>query len=1554
MKQTADPPRTPSTSLPSASWFPFRLGASAAWVRHPVSLPLLILLLGSALTAALVRMEAMHQAERLQIHFDDEVESLVDNIERRFQLVSNGLGGTRGMYAAIDPVRRAQFAAYVAERRLDVDIPGVRGFGFIERVPRKQLAAFVQRERADAAPDFELKTSGNAEDLYVIKLIEPLARNREARGLDVGAEAVRREAVERAVRTGTTSLSAAIRLAQDGQARPGFLYLAPVYRPGMPLATEAQRFAALRGLVYAPIVMEELMQPGLQNLRNTGLDFQILETGPQGESTTLFSSQASDASLNRQPRLTSLKPLLIGGRPLTLRANTLPALEGSINTGVLIGSGIGGFALSGLLAWVVWLLASARQRAQRLAGQMTVELERLARVARHTTDAVIITDPQGRMTWVNEAYTRISGYSMQESLGHKPGRLLQSPKTDPETVARLARYLRALEPCRVEILNRHKDGHEYWLDLEIQPVYDEAGQLTGFMAVERDITERLSREKALQRALSDNEQLMRAIDEFAIVSMTDRQGRITQVNAFFENISGYSREELIGQNHRILKSGVQDEDLWPRVWATLIEGRIWRGEVCNRAKDGHLYWVDTLIMPFTDAAGVVEHYISIRTDVTALRQAVTDLRHGNELMRTIIENIPCGLSVVDSELNIPIYNSLFLSLLDVPPALLERPPLSFESIIRLNAQRGEYGPQGDTTVDILLQRARNPQPHQFRRERPDGSILEVRGANLPGGGFVTTYTDVTTEHRSKQELEEYKRILHSAMDALDEAFVIYDQDDRLLYCNEKYRALYETSADLIVPGARFEDIVRTGAERGQYPEAIGRIDEWVAERLVAHRRHRQFVVQRLDDGRWLRILEARTPDGYHVGFRIDITELKQAVEAAETASQAKGEFLANMSHEIRTPLNAVLGMLQLLQGTELDPRQRDYAAKTEGAARSLLGLLNDILDYSKVEAGKMVLDPHPFALDQLLRELSVILSANLDSRPLEVLFDIDPDTPPQLVGDALRLKQILINLAGNAIKFTERGEVVLSIRVQARTADAVRLRLAVRDSGIGIAPEHQARIFEGFTQAESSTTRRFGGTGLGLAISQRLVAMMGGRLELQSTAGQGSTFFFSLDLPLPAAPAQQLAAPVPSRAQPWLGRSGGTPPRVLVVDDNPVARQLLAGMGRTLGWTVEETGDGEVAWQMLQQAAAQGQSYQACFVDAQMSGMGGRTLCRAIRQSCGSGSQAPLLFLVGACAQDLPSVRSAAEREGVDGFLLKPLTASMLLDAVVDAAAGGTQPPANAPTPRGLTGKRLLLVEDNPINQQVAAELLQAQGAQVQIAGNGREGVDAVAAAQAAGRLFDAVLMDVQMPVMDGLTAAGLIRTELRLMDLPIIAMTANALPADRERSLAAGMNAHVGKPFEIDQLVDLLQRFTSQGTERPALAVPAPALVSPSGSAPLLERPAAMRRLGGNQDLLDQVTRSFTAGLDQQLADWLQELRQPMMMQEALRRMHSLKGLAATVGATRLSALAAAAEAACREGTAPADAQAWQQRFESTIQDTLAALRAEMDLDRGRTAGAA
>ena len=414
-----------------------------------------------------------------------------------------------------------------------------------------------------------------------------------------------------------------------------------------------------------------------------------------------------------------------------------------------------------------------------------------------------------------------------------------------------------------------------------------------------------------------------------------------------------------------------------------------------------------------------------------------------------------------------------------------------------------------------------------------------------------------------------------------------------------------------------------------------------------------------------------------------IAELAQARDVAEAHSVAKSQFLANMSHEIRTPMHAILGMLRLLLGSDLSPRQLDYTQKTEVAARSLLRLLNDILDFSKVEAGKMTLDREPFRLEQLLRELSVMLSANVGEKTIDVSFDIDPNLPSVLLGDAARLQQVLINLGGNAIKFTAEGQVLIAVKPMQASDQQVSIAFSVQDSGIGIAPENQARIFSGFSQAEASTTRRFGGSGLGLAISQRLVALMGGQLKLESELGRGSTFSFVLDFP--------------------------------VVD--------------------------------------------------------------------------------GALQPPLVVPAAATLRRNVRDVALEPLPADGLVPTTTSAALQGR-----------LHGMHILVVEDNLINQQVARELLSKEGAVVTLAGDGQLGVNAVADASP---MFDVVLMDLQMPVMDGYAATRKIRQELGLLALPIIAMTANAMASDRQACLDAGMNEHVGKPFDFSALVALLQRLT-------------------------------------------------------------------------------------------------------------------------------------------------
>jgi signal transduction histidine kinase/DNA-binding response OmpR family regulator/HPt (histidine-containing phosphotransfer) domain-containing protein len=668
---------------------------------------------------------------------------------------------------------------------------------------------------------------------------------------------------------------------------------------------------------------------------------------------------------------------------------------------------------------------------------------------------------------------------------------------------------------------------------------------------------------------------------------------------------------------------------------------------------------------------------------------------------------------------------------------------------------------------------------------------------------------------------------------------------------------------------------------------------------------------------------------------------RAALKTAEEASESKSQFVANMSHEIRTPMNAILGMLRLLHSTELSPRQLDYTTKTEGAAKSLLGLLNDILDFSKIEAGKMRLDPQPFKVDRLLRDLSVILSANVGAKPVEVLFDIDPALPELLVGDAMRLQQVLINLGGNAIKFTEQGEVVLQIKVVAQDARGTTLRVAVQDSGIGIAPENQQHIFDDFSQAEASTTRRFGGTGLGLSICKRLVAMMGGQLALNSVLGVGSTFHFTITLP----PGERIPNSLVTSNPRGTGALS-----VLVVDDNAVARELLVAMARSWGWQVDAAASGAQALALMQERSQLGAPpYQAVFIDWQMSGMDGWQTLERMR-STPPVADAPITVMVSAHGRDMLSKRSTQEQAQLHAFLVKPVTAAMLFDVVADARAGHSNLRSGQRTPiekhARLKGLRVLVVEDNLINQQVAKELLTAEGAFVEIAENGRLGVAAVAAADPA---FDAVLMDIQMPVMDGYEATQTIRQTLGLTDLPVIAMTANAMASDRAACLAAGMNEHVGKPFDLNHLVEVLLNHTKRAStgsapsapSAPTSATPAtPTTASPAGElcTETVDAAGALKRLGGNTDFYAQILSSYLHDLTD-MPDQLDALILTGDQKSAARLMHTIKGLSATVGAPHMAAMARDAERVFQNNAVAMDLQATAALVRTVAMATCAAM---------------
>ncbi|MBM7455086.1 signal transduction histidine kinase/CHASE1-domain containing sensor protein/DNA-binding response OmpR family regulator [Oceanisphaera litoralis] len=627
------------------------------------------------------------------------------------------------------------------------------------------------------------------------------------------------------------------------------------------------------------------------------------------------------------------------------------------------------------------------------------------------------------------------------------------------------------------------------------------------------------------------------------------------------------------------------------------------------------------------------------------------------------------------------------------------------------------------------------------------------------------------------------------------------------------------------------------------------------------------------------------------GINVDITkqreletELRQAKVEADDASAAKSTFLNNMSHEIRTPLNAVLGMLQLVQQTALEPRQSDYIGKAHRAARSLLGLLNDILDYAKIEAGKLQLEPHPFELEDLMQELAVVLSGNLGSKPVELMFDFSPSLPGSLVGDRLRLQQVLINLAGNGVKFTEQGEVVIRIGELSRGQGKIRLRIEVIDTGIGIAEDKLESILEGFNQAEASTARRFGGTGLGLVISKRLLGLMGAELGVRSTPGEGSCFWFDLTLELDEA--SPPLVPV---------EEGEQPLRVLVVDDHRVSADILARVARQQGWQVNIANSGQQALREVEQNPG----YDMVLMDWSMPDMNGLEAAAKIRTL--AQEQLPTVIMVTAYGREQLAQAQQGSCPAFVDFLTKPVTPQQLITSVKRALAGETVAPQHktiaAPSRQRLIGLRLLVVEDNALNREVAAELLRGEGASVELAEGGLEGVGKVVAAPTA---FDMVLMDMQMPDIDGLEATRRIRAHDACRDLPILAMTANVTTADQLACLAAGMNAHMAKPVEIEQLVAVLLSFSAnKGGQR----------VKPperhTGTAEPID--AIVRRFGGDARLY----RRLLTGFEQEAAALFDELEHHVRKQNRVATaatLHTFRGAAGTMGAatfaSRLSGL--------------------------------------------------
>ena len=1107
--------------------------------------------------------------------------------------------------------------------------------------------------------------------------------------------------------------------------------------------------------------------------------------------------------------------------------------------------------------------------------------------------------PDGRLDYLNARWAEYTGIPSERALGGEAWQAVVHPDDLPACLDSLARSLSSGERFELEFRLRRADGAYRWHLGRAEPVRDASGSIVRWLGACTDIEDRKRVEEALRRS---DQQFHGAFDAAAIgMALVGLDGRFLQVNRSLCELVGYAEEELLAKTFQEI---THPDDLDADVERVR---RMWAGEIRSYQMEkryihrrGHEVSILLNASVVRDTADRPLYGVALIQDITPRKRAEAGLRDQTLLLESILEQLADAVVVVDRAGQFLVFNQAArklhgLDAADIPAAAWSRrygmflpdtvTPFPADQLPLARALGGE-------AVDAIEVYVKNV-------ETGAGSWVSVNGRPLRShdgelGGGMVIFRDVTERRRANAALRESEARFRAISEAAPLGIFLTDPAGDCLYTN---RAFFELT------GRESCELLGRGWSEVIHPDdrdrVLGAWYEAARDRIPFDLIYR--FLHRDGGSRWVRTrsAEVRIGDALtgYVGVVEDVTRareveeaIRRAKEAAEAASRAKGEFLANMSHEIRTPMNGILAMTELLLDSPLDEDQRDYAAAIRSSADDLLTIINDILDLSRIEAGKLAIEPRAVDLRELMEDVADLLAPRAHQKGLEIACQIPPDFPGALLGDPVRLRQILTNLAGNAVKFTEAGEVTLQARLVGDSGGAATVRLAVMDTGIGISPDQHEAIFERFHQAEGGPARLQGGTGLGLTICRRLVGLMGGRLGLESRPGAGSTFWFELTLPRPSAEAAG------SGGRPR--RPDGPPEvlqglRVLIVGDRPANRDALGIPLRSWGCRVEEETSAEHALDLLRGGAEEA-PFGLVILDDPLPGGGTDALAWMIRGD--PRLESTRLVLVHSTRR--PPGGAPAGASPYAATLTRPVRRSHLRRALARLSprwGEGRRRPIVGPgagAPAESLGLRVLLVDDNRVNLLAGRKLLELLGCTVAVAADGREAVDAV------GRdTFDVVLMDVQMPGMDGLEATQRIRRQEAGggRHLPILAMTAHAMEGIAHRFLEEGMDGYIAKPVTRqalrDALADLAGPSARVGSVRPF-----------ESSSPGLRRDRLEEICGGDADIRGRVVDTFADAVERAFAR-LEEAIEAGDGGRVAAEAHGLRGACLMIGAESLAA---------------------------------------------------